>query len=75
MAPNDLELVEEVKEYVAFLEGCCLGHPKDFKSGDIHNVFYFRESVNDGLHGVVLARLKNMKFLVVTDSQDYTGHG
>lgn len=73
-----MSIEEDAKGYIESLRGCCLsGMPKEY---EVLEVPHFIESANDGPSGVVVLRIKRTeesdeKWAVVTDSQDYTGHG
>lgn len=67
-------MLQEFKDHWAFLLTCCLEHPKDVDIEDVVEVLYFEPAPQDD-DGAAICRLKNGKFLVLTEWQDYTGHG
>jgi len=67
--------VDEFKEEMKFLEGCCLNHPADYKIDEIESVKHWVQSVPDEEAGYALFRLKDGRWGAMEESQDYTGHG
>jgi len=76
MEPIDLE---DFKNEVEFLEGCCLAHPSEYAEQDfitkIVQVEAWIQSENEGPSGFALFRLDDGKWATLEESQDYTGHG
>lgn len=66
-------MLQDFKKHWEMLLHCCLSHPKDVDINDISEVLFW-EIAQDG-DGGAICRLKNGKFLVLTEYADYTGHG
>jgi hypothetical protein len=63
------------KDYWKRLETCCFQHPKDFDLDNVVEVLHWEQSIPDGEHGLAVARMKDSRFAVFSEWQDYTGHG
>lgn len=70
--------VNDAADYISRLESCCL---RDMPSNyQVMEVEYWQESEGDGPNGYMVCRInynggQDERWAVITDSQDYTGHG
>lgn len=68
-------MLKDFKEYMKFLESCCLQHPENYNVDEIVSVDEWTISENDGPSGGAIFKFKDGTWGAMEESQDYTGHG
>lgn len=67
--------VEDFREHIKYLAGCCLKHPQDFDYSKIVEVLAWEPTVPDEENGYALFRMENGSWGTLDEWEDYTGHG
>lgn len=67
--------LSDFKEYMTFLQGCCLKHPIDYEVSKIIAVDSWVQSIPDEASGGAIFKLDDDRWGAMEESQDYTGHG
>jgi len=65
--------VADVKKYYEELD--CWKHPTEVDWSQVVSVEAWEASVPDGDTGYALCRMVDRRWLVLSESQDYSGHG